>query len=111
MPKLKKNIYKDMKPRGMCPEMTKPKKKPQKRPPKPYRAPRTVQSYYRGIKYGIQLLQEDLGENLTDEDLINLINERARVLKIKTTSALTNLEKEKQKKKMLEWEEKEWEAI
>ena len=100
-----------VKPAGMCPNMgTPPKPKPRKKP-NPYRAPLPVKRYYKGIAYGLDLLRDDLLNNVEDEELKALIKERARILKASSALALTNLEKQKTKQKLKEWEEKEWERI
>ena len=95
---------------GMCPNMTviKPKKR---KKPNPYRAPLTVKRYYSGIKYGIELLKESILESVEDEELRDMIKEKARVETFRTTRALTELEKKKTKEKMDKWEEEEWEKI
>lgn len=104
-------------PAGMNPKMTVPKKPKKRKPPNPYKAPMSVKRYYSGLEDGIRLLEKDLYANLEDksfitqEELMQLIKERAarnvQTQKVK----LIALEKEKTKKKIKEWEEKEWESI
>lgn len=100
-----------IKPAGMCPNMaTPPKPKPRKKP-NPYQAPITVKRYYKGIAYGVDLLRDDLLNLIEDEELKKLIKNRAQVLKTSSSNKLINLEKQKTKQKLKEWEEKEWESL
>lgn len=112
-----KKTLKMIEPAGMNPKMTVPQKPKKRKPPSPYKAPITVKKYYKGLEDGIRLLENDLYANLEDksfitqEELIQLIKERA-VRNVQTQKVkLIALEKEKTKKKIKEWEEKEWESI
>lgn len=94
----------------MSPQMT--QKKPAKRKkPNPYKAPTTVKRYYAGISYGIDLLRDELIALIDDEEQKQLIKDKARYLKSASNKKLTELEKQKTKQKLLEWEEKEWENL
>ena len=95
---------------GMCPKMSEPKKIT-RRKPKPYKAPVTVKKYYKGINYGIDLLKEELINMIEDEETQALIKDKAAKLKISASLKLTNLEKQKTKQRIKDWEEKEWESI
>ena len=94
----------------MSPNMT--KKKPTKRKkPNPYRAPNTVKRYYAGIAYGIDLLKDALVESSNDEVIHQWIKDKASNLKRLSSKKLTDLEKQKTKEKLKEWEEREWENL
>ena len=95
---------------GMCPKMSEPKKVT-RRKPKPYKAPVTVKKYYKGIHYGVDLLRDSLLESIEDEDIKSLIKDKAAKLKVSASLKLTNLEKQKTKQRIKDWEEKEWESI
>ena len=96
--------------------MTKQKPKRRKKP-NPYRAPITIKRYYAGIAYGVDLLRDDLIEHCQcadshDNEVIKQwIKERAQYMKATSNKKLTDLEKQKTKEKIKEWEEKEWENL
>lgn len=114
MPIRKTNMDKKQFPAGMCPYMVRTetaKAKTKRKKPNPYKAPTSVKRYYDGIAYGIDVLRDDLLSKIEDEELKTLITGRARTMKLVSSNKLARMEKEKTKKKMLEWEEKEWEHI
>ena len=115
-PKTKKMRVRDNKPTGMCPNMTAPVKVKPRKKPNPYRAPNTVKRYYAGIDYGIHLLRDELLKTLKEKELLTAelekeIKSSSKILAITSSRKLTELEKQKTKQKLKEWEEKEWERI
>lgn len=112
----KKMRVRDEKPTGMSPNMATPPKPKKRKKPNPYRAPNTVKRYYAGIGYGVHLLRDDLlnrleQDGLLTDELSHLIRERSRALVASSAKKLAELERQKTKQKMKEWEEKEWESI
>lgn len=94
-------------PSGMCPNMTK-KAATKRKKPKEYKAPLSVKNYYKGIAYGVDLLRDELLELIEDEETKEMIKLRAKVLKTTSGAKLKELEKQKTKQRIKEWEEKEW---
>jgi len=112
----KKMAKREEKPTGMCPNMATPPKKKPKKKPNPYRAPNTVKRYYKGIDYGIHLLRDELLNTLEEKGLLTdelkeVIKTKAQYTAMASTKKLTELEKQKTKQKIKEWEEKEWESL
>ena len=100
----------------MCPKMTTPVKTKPRKKPNPYKAPTTVKRYYAGIDYGIHLLRDNLIDTLKVKGLLTSdieeeIRQTSKVTASVSSRKLTELEKQKTKQKIKEWEEKEWERI
>lgn len=98
-------------PAGMCPMMTKPPAKKPRKKPNPYKAPITVRKYYNGLNDGIRILRDDLLNLIEDDEIKEIISNRAKVMAAAQSKRLTELEKQKTKQRIKNWEEKEWESI